>query len=159
MIFATFFFTYGEVPNTETAVLTVTVAVGLQDRPSDAPKEGVWKSDYVLFANPSFTDAISAISTIIFSYAGTGAFFPIVSEMRDPGQYNKALFLCHSIVTIIYVTVGVVVYYYCGSYVASPALGSAGPLIKKVAYGIALPGLMMSAILLSHVSMTEILSW
>ncbi|CAG9940919.1 unnamed protein product [Clonostachys rosea f. rosea IK726] len=134
------------------AVLTVTVAVGLQDRPSDAPKEGVWKSDYVLFANPSFTDAISAISTIIFSYAGTGAFFPIVSEMRDPGQYNKALFLCHSIVTIIYVTVGVVVYYYCGSYVASPALGSAGPLIKKVAYGIALPGLMMSAILLSHLA-------
>ncbi|CAH0019939.1 unnamed protein product, partial [Clonostachys rhizophaga] len=134
------------------AVLTVTVAVGLQDRPSDAPKEGVWKSDYVLFANPSFTDAISAISTIIFSYAGTGAFFPIVSEMRDPSQYNKALYLCHTVVTVIYVIVGVVVYYYCGSYVASPALGSAGPLIKKVAYGIALPGLMMSAILLSHLA-------
>lgn len=31
--------------------------------------------------------------------------------------------------------VAIVVYYYCGQYVASPALGSAGPMIKKIAYG------------------------
>jgi hypothetical protein len=42
-------------------------------------------------------------------------------------------------------------YYFCGSYVASPAIGSAGPLLKKVGYGIALPGLLGSAILLGHV--------
>lgn len=47
--------------------------------------------------------------------------------------------------------VGMVVYYYCGTYASSPALGTAGPVVKKVAYGIALPDLFVTAILLAHV--------
>lgn len=43
-------------------------------------------------------------------------------------------------------------YYYCGSYVASPALGSAGTLIIKISYGISLPGLVVSTIVVLHVS-------
>lgn len=54
--------------------------------------------------------------------------------------------------TVIYLFVGVVVYYYCGSYVASPALGSAGALMKKISYGIALPGLVVTTGLFIHVS-------
>lgn len=56
----------------------------------------------------------------------------------------------------IYLVIGIVVYYYCGSYVSSPAMGSAGPLMKKVAYGISIPGVMVSTILLSHVSFPRI---
>jgi hypothetical protein len=134
------------------AVLTITIAVGVQDRPSAAPKEGVWKSDYKIANTPSFTDAISAVSSLVFSYAGTPAFFNIAAEMRDPQHYTRSLVVCQTIVSVVYITVGIVVYYYCGSYVASPALGSAGPTLKKVGYGIALPGLMVSAILLLHVN-------
>lgn len=94
---------------------------------------------------------MTAVSTISLTYAGTPAFFNIVSEMRDPKYYNRALAICQVLVTVIYIVVGTVVYYYCGSYVASPALGSAGVLIKKVSYGFALPGLCVSAILLLHV--------
>lgn len=53
----------------------------------------------------------------------------------------------------MYLLVGIVVYYFCGSYVASPALGSAGPLLKKVCYGIALPGLLATTVLPAHVSL------
>jgi hypothetical protein len=60
--------------------------------------------------------------------------------------------VCQTLVTIVYVVVAVIVYYYCGSSIASPALGSAGSVIKKVAYGIALPGLLVSGGLLTHVS-------
>lgn len=63
----------------------------------------------------------------------------------------KSLIMCQTVISIAYIVVGVVVYYYCGSFVASPALGSAGPTIKKVSYGIGLPGLLISAILLLHV--------
>ncbi|RSL57572.1 hypothetical protein CEP54_008184 [Fusarium duplospermum] len=70
--------------------------------------------------------------------------------MRNPRHYTKALVLCQMVVTITYVTIGIVVYYYCGSYLASPALGSAGKLIKKIAYGIALPGLFASSTLAIH---------
>jgi MFS family permease len=48
--------------------------------------------------------------------------------------------------------IGCVVYHYAGQYVSAPALGSAGPLLKKVCYGLALPGLLVSAILWTHVS-------
>ncbi|THC95359.1 hypothetical protein EYZ11_005173 [Aspergillus tanneri] len=135
-----------------TAIFTVTVAAGIQDRPAAAPQDGIWVSDYKIVNNPSFTDAVSAVSTIVFAYAGTPAFFPIVSEMRDPKYYARSLIVCQSGVTAIYISIGCVVYYYCGSYVASPALGSAGPTVKKVSYGFALPGLIVTTTLVIHIA-------
>lgn len=70
--------------------------------------------------------------------------------MRDPRFYTRSLIICQTGMTAVYITIGVVVYYYCGSYVASPALGSAGVTMKKAAYGIALPGLIVSTTLLTH---------
>ncbi|KAF7556949.1 hypothetical protein G7Z17_g1077 [Cylindrodendrum hubeiense] len=135
-----------------TAIMIVTIGVGIQDRPSAAPQDGIWESDYKIINHPTFTKAISAISSIVFSYAGTPAFFSIASEMRDPRLYTRSLIVCQGTVTAVYIAIGCVVYYYCGSYVSSPALGSAGPMVKKVAYGFALPGLIVSTTLLSHVA-------
>ncbi|CAI7676839.1 unnamed protein product [Penicillium pancosmium] len=135
-----------------TSILIVTVAVGIQDRPAAAPKDAVWVPDYKIVASPSFTDAITAVSTIVFAYAGTPAFFSLASEMREPQHFNKALILCQSVVTVFYLAIGIVIYYYCGSYVSSPALGSAGPLVKKVSYGFALPGLLASTLLFIHIT-------
>ncbi|CAG8348748.1 unnamed protein product [Penicillium salamii] len=134
------------------AVFVVTIAVGIQDRPSEAPQSGHWESDYKLFNTPTFTEAISAVSTLVFTYAGTPAFFNIVAEMRQPVMYNRALGVCQITVTAVYIIVGTIVYYFCGSYVASPALGSAGDTVKKVSYGIALPGLIVSCVLFIHLS-------
>jgi hypothetical protein len=72
--------------------------------------------------------------------------------MRNPSLYTRALLICQFAITAIYIAIGTVIYYYCGSYVAAPALGSAGTLIKKVAYGIALPGLVASTVIVLHVS-------
>ncbi|OJJ70479.1 hypothetical protein ASPBRDRAFT_56271 [Aspergillus brasiliensis CBS 101740] len=135
------------------AVMIATVAVALQERPPTAPQgDTFWVSDYKLVGNPSFTRAITAVSSIVFAYSGAPGFFPIAAEMRDPSLYTRSLLICQFVITIIYITVGVVIYYYCGSYVASPALGSAGTLIKKVAYGISLPGLITSTVLGIHFS-------
>ena len=127
--------------------------MGIQDRPAAAPKETVWVSDYHLFKKPSFTNAISAICALIFAYAGTPAFFSIAAEMRDPRHYTRSLILCQTVISACYIAIGCVVYYFCGSYVASPALGSAGVLIKRVSYGIALPGLIVTTMLTCHVSL------
>jgi len=56
------------------------------------------------------------------------------------------------IVTASYLAFSLVVYRYCGQWVASPSLGSAGEVVKKVAYGIGLTGLMVSACLYIHVA-------
>lgn len=132
----------------------MTIAVGLEDRPAAAPQDGVWVSDYKLVASPTFSDGIASVSSLVFAYAGTPAFFSIVSEMRDPRHYTRSLLICQGVVTATYLSIGCVVYYYCGSYVASPALGSAGPTLKKVSYGFALPGLIVTTTLVIHVSDT-----
>lgn len=132
-------------------VFTLTIAVGVQDKPATAPP-GPFQSDWKAVNDPSFESAISACSSIVFAWAGTPAFFQIASEMRVPEHYTRSLLLCQSIVAVTYIVIGVVVYYYCGSFVASPALGSAGVLLKKVCYGLALPGLCVSTLLFVHVS-------
>ncbi|KAL4863878.1 hypothetical protein BDV12DRAFT_189344 [Aspergillus spectabilis] len=122
-----------------TAIFIVTIAVGIQDRPAEAPQEGPWSSDYKVIGNPSFTEAITAVSSLIFAYAD-----------GDPRYYTRSLLFCQSGVTAIYITIGTVVYYYCGSFVASPALGSVGAMVKRVAYGFALPGLIVTTMLVIH---------
>ncbi len=132
-------------------VFIVTVAVGIQERPDAAPQTGPWSSDYKIVNSPSFAKGMAAICQLTFAFTGTPFFFPIVSEMRDPRYYTRSLTICQSVVTVTYIVIGVVVYYYCGSYVSSPALGSAGKLIKQIAYGIALPGLFATSTISTHV--------
>ena len=71
--------------------------------------------------------------------------------MRNPRLFTKAIITCQTVATAMYIICGTVVYYFCGQFVASPALGSAGPLMKKVCYGLALPGLLVSGILYTHI--------
>lgn len=72
--------------------------------------------------------------------------------MRNPHDYLKALVVSQSLVACTYLTISVVVYYYCCSFLASPVLGSAGVLMKKICYGIALPGPLVTAVLTCHVN-------
>jgi amino acid permease len=124
----------------------------MQEKPTYASRDANWESDFKFFNTPNFAEAMSAIGTVIFTYAGTPGFFNIISEMRNPKDYRKSLAVCQITVTIFYIAVATVVYYYCGSSVASPALGSAGPLVKRVAYGLALPGLLITIVVFVHVS-------
>ncbi|WVQ81555.1 hypothetical protein IAT38_003679 [Cryptococcus sp. DSM 104549] len=134
------------------AILIITVAVGIQDRPDTAPQVGPWDKDIAAVNHQgTFLGGMGAVSTVVFSYSGTPAFFNVIGEMRRPKDYDKSLYWCQSIVTATYLTIGIVVYYYCGQYLANPALGSAGSIIKKVAYGIALPGLFVSVTIYTHV--------
>lgn len=71
--------------------------------------------------------------------------------MRNPRQYPQSLLIAQGVVVAVYIVIGVVLYYYCGSYVASPALGSAGGTVKRISYGLALPGLIVTATIVAHV--------
>ncbi|WOO82923.1 N amino acid transport system protein [Vanrija pseudolonga] len=135
------------------AIFTLLIAVGVQERPATAPPAPApWFKDMVAFKKASFWDGVNAMSTAVAGLCGTPAFFSVISEMKNPKDYNKSLAVCQTIVVSTYVTVAVVVYYFCGQYLASPALGSAGPLLKKVCYGIALPGLFATGILYCHIA-------
>ncbi|TKW55849.1 N amino acid transport system protein [Colletotrichum tanaceti] len=134
------------------AVFIVVVAVTQVDRPAAAPKTGDFDLGYHVIGNPNFVTGITSVATIFCSGAGTSAFLPVISEMRKPRDYNKAVYLCMGVVTASYLTFSLVVYRWCGQWVASPSLGSAGDVVKKVAYGIGLIGLMVSACIYIHVA-------
>lgn len=134
------------------AVFIVVVGVTTLERPAAAPQTGDYDFGYHVIGNPTFVTGITSVATIFCSGAGTSAFLPVISEMRKPRDYNKAVYLCMGIVTASYLTFSLVVYRYCGQWVASPSLGSAGETIKKVAYGIGLTGLLVSACLYVHVA-------
>ncbi|TQB71878.1 hypothetical protein MPDQ_007252 [Monascus purpureus] len=127
------------------AVFIVVIGVTTRDRPAAAPQTGPYDLGFVAINNPGFAAGMVASCTIFVSSAGTSAFLPVMSEMRNPNDYKKSLFLCMSLVTASYLAFSLVVYRWCGKWVASPSLGSAGQTIKMVSYGVALLGLIVAA--------------
>lgn len=129
----------------------MTIAVGVQDRPNDAPQEGPWDKDFKIFNKTDFAGGISAVATILFAAAGTPTYFGIISEMREPRLYHRAMLINQTFVTLVYIIIGSIVYWYCGQYVSQPSLGSAGHVMKKICYGLSIPGLFFSVILWIHI--------
>jgi hypothetical protein len=129
----------------------ISIGVTVRDRPAAAPQTGPYELGYLVIGNPTFAAGITASATIFVSSGATSAFLPVISEMRRPQDYKKAVYLTMSFVTASYLAFSLVIYRYCGQWIATPSLGSAGPTLKRVAYGIALPGLAISACLYVHV--------
>ncbi|KAI9631891.1 transmembrane amino acid transporter protein-domain-containing protein [Dioszegia hungarica] len=134
------------------AVFIVVVGVTTYDRPYAAPA-GVTDIGFYAITPvaPAFAAGVAACVTIFVSSAGTSAFIPVISEMKRPQDYRKALYTCMGFVTAVYLAFALVVYKWCGRYVASPSLGSAGPTLEKVAYGVGLLGLLASGMIYVHV--------
>lgn len=54
------------------SILTLTIAVGVQDRPYGAPPfPEPWDKEFKVFGSPTFAEAMSAINGIVFSYGAT----------------------------------------------------------------------------------------
>ena len=136
------------------AVMIVVIGVTTRDRPAAAPKTGDYDLGYYSTSpvGVTFAAGVVASTTIFCSSAGSSAFIPVISEMKNPKDYRKAVYVCMSIVTAAYLSFSLVVYRWCGKWVASPSLGSAGQTVKMVAFGIGLIGLIVSGCLYLHIS-------
>jgi hypothetical protein len=137
------------------AVLMIVIAVTTLDRPAAAPQEGPYELGYYAIPPPSvstFAAGMAATCTIFISSAGTSAFLPVMSEMREPKDYRKALYVAMGFVTTSYLCFALVVYRWCGEWVASPSLGSAGHKMQIASYAVGFLGLIVSACLYLHVA-------
>ncbi len=90
------------------ALLMMVVVVPLQDRPAAAPQTGPWDKDLKIFNNPSVADALSGVSTVVFSTAAIPAFFSIAAEMKNPHAYTRCMLISEGIATSFLVLVGTV---------------------------------------------------
>ncbi|EXJ92563.1 hypothetical protein A1O3_01115 [Capronia epimyces CBS 606.96] len=101
--------------------------------------------------NLSFQDGFLAVANMVFAYAGHVAFFTFISELRNPRDFPKALAFLQCSDISMYIITAIVVYYYAGDEVASPALDSASHVVRKVAYGIAIPTIVIAGVVNGHV--------
>ena len=97
------------------------------------PKEGA-----------TFTDAFIAITNIVFAYSFAMCQFSFMDEMHTPKHYIKSIWSLGIIEIFIYTLTGALVYAFVGQDVGSPALESAGHLMSRIAFGIALPVIFIS---------------
>ena len=137
------------------------IATGVQR--SETPG-GMSSSDWSAWPQDdlSFTQAMVAISNIVFSYAFAAAQFSFMSkfqmlesgviiliqfstgEMHTPADFTKSIVTLGCTEIVLYTITGAVIYAFVGQSVQSPALLSASPLVSKIAFGIALPVIYIS---------------
>ncbi|KAJ5376131.1 hypothetical protein N7509_013017 [Penicillium cosmopolitanum] len=136
------------------AIWVTAIACLAQDHPAAAPLNSHVPLDLEIrvFPRTNFSQAMGAVSSQLFAVGASGTFFSVSAEMKRPELFTRALICGQSFIVATCIIIASIVYGKVGQYLSSPALGSAGPLIKKIAYGIALPGLVVTAILWSHVA-------
>ncbi|AEO66370.1 989561b5-8d6f-42d6-af05-4d6609685d29 [Thermothielavioides terrestris] len=92
----------------------------------------------------SLAEAFIAISNIVFAYSFAICQFSFMDEMHTPRDYDKAVITLGVFEIFLYTLTGALIYAFVGPDVGSPALLSAGPLVSKVAFGIAIPVIFIS---------------
>lgn len=92
----------------------------------------------------SFTKAFIAITNIVFAYSFAICQFSFMDEMHTPKHFVKSIWALGLIEIVIYTLTGALIYCFVGPDVKSPSLLSAGSLVSKIAFGIALPVIFIS---------------
>jgi hypothetical protein len=134
------------------SVFVFTVAVSQTDRPAAAPQTGDFDLGWAPLAYPTFVIGMINTMNIFISTCGSSNFLPVIAEMKRPQDFCKACLLARFLVGGMYLSFSLVIYRYCGTWLSVPAFGSAGPLFKKISYGIALPGLVVGVGIYQHVA-------
>ncbi|KAI7152995.1 hypothetical protein KC349_g8637, partial [Hortaea werneckii] len=89
-----------------------------------------------------------SLSTLILAYNGQIAYPTLLTEMHHPQRdFPKALTCLILTTTTLYILTATLIYHYAGTTVASPALGSASPLGRKIAYGLAIPTIVVAGVI------------
>ncbi|KKK19915.1 hypothetical protein AOCH_002521 [Aspergillus ochraceoroseus] len=128
------------------ALIITMIAVGVENR--GTPPQA--------FVATNLVTGFTSAANIVFSYASHSTFFNMIAELKTPRDFPKALTVLQCIDISLYVVAAVVIYWYTGGDAASPALGSAGPLVSRIAYGVALPTIIIAGVINGHVASKSI---
>jgi hypothetical protein len=126
------------------AIVVTIIATGVQDRGSLGDPEpyvawSAWPKQGI-----TFEEAVVSTNSIVFAYAFGGCLPSFMTDMHTPSDYTKSLWWLGGSQMFIYTLTGSLIYLFVGQTVQSPALLSAGPLISRIVFGIALPVIFIS---------------
>jgi len=100
----------------------------------------------------TFASGILAVTNICFAYSFAVCQFSFMDEMYAPEDFVKSITWLGGIEIFIYTLTGALIYAFVGLDVESPALLSAGLLVSRVVFGIALPVIFISGSINSNVA-------
>ncbi|PPJ51856.1 hypothetical protein CBER1_09584 [Cercospora berteroae] len=100
-----------------------------------------------------------ALSNVLVSFTGHLAYFQVMAEMDRPQDFRKSLIATNISMSSLYLVVAIVIYYYAGAGVGSPALSSAAPLFAKLSYGIATPTIVVAGVIAGLLACKRIQAW
>ncbi|KAJ6078370.1 hypothetical protein N7467_008123 [Penicillium canescens] len=100
----------------------------------------------------SFYEGFLAFCNIMFGFIAHVTFFGLIAETQDPKTFPKSLAMLQITDGVMYLVSGLVIYRFAGPNVKSPAPSSAGPLMKKICYGLAIPTVFIAGIVVGHVA-------
>lgn len=125
------------------AILITIIATGVK---ASSATGGLTAVDWSVWPPPdtTFYKAFLSTTNIIFAYSFAVCQFSFMAEMHTPEDYVKSIWALGLIEIFIYTITGALIYAFVGSTVSSPALLSAGPLISRVAFGVAIPVIFIS---------------
>lgn len=95
-------------------------------------------------ADVSFYQAFLSVTNIVFAYSFAVCQYSFMSEMHTPTDYVKSIWALGLMEIFIYTLTGALIYAFVGNSVGSPALLSAGSVVSRVAFGVALPVIFIS---------------
>lgn len=85
------------------------------------------------FSSGAVSTQIVAVMQIVYSYGGATIFVELLSEMRRPFDFWKALILSQVTIYVAYLTFGIFVAHYQGQYTINPSSQSLGPHWAQIA--------------------------
>ncbi|TQW00980.1 aromatic and neutral aliphatic amino acid permease [Cordyceps javanica] len=100
-----------------------------------------------------FTSAFLAVTNIAVAFSSHSCFFGVIGEFEKPQDWPKALALLQIVDTSLYLVAAIVIYYYIGANVPSPALSAAGSeTMRKAIWGVAIPTIVIAGVIYGHVA-------
>ncbi|PVH20980.1 hypothetical protein CXQ85_004496 [Candidozyma haemuli] len=125
---------------------------GVQDYPAGydgSPVEwNLWPAK-----GTTYVQGMSAMLNILYTFVGQITYPSFISQMKQPKDFKKALWVVTVCELITFALAGSIVYVYVGNkYMTAPAFGSLVGNYKKIAYSFALPTILFLGSLYSNVT-------
>ncbi len=135
------------------AVVLSMAFAGVQDHP-EGFKPGkpvhwnLWPEE-----GTTYVSGMSAMLNIVYTFVGQICYPSFISEMKNPKDFKKAIYVVTICEVIVFSLAGSIVYVYVGNeYITAPAFGSLTGTYKKVAFSFAIPTIVFLGSLYSNVS-------
>ncbi|PWY98876.1 hypothetical protein BCV70DRAFT_29856 [Testicularia cyperi] len=130
-----------------TVVIFAMIASGITG-PTNAP-EGAAPITVKAFGpapgiKADFLTGFLYVLNLFVSFGAIPSYLPIISEMRKPTDFRKSLSVLVAVQLVLYLIVGGVVYHNLGQYTLSPSLNSLSFTTSRIAYGLALPTILIA---------------